>query len=137
MKGLKKESTHCSECGVEWLADKSNKVAKRAICHQCFPIVTQKYYQRYHKREEVPRYIKYADYKIENRRADNRALSKKMMGYQKREEWQEAIRLRFEEIRNDTGLWDFICRDMEIYKKRVKGKKTIKQLTIDNYDEQI
>lgn len=130
---LKKESTHCSDCGVEWLADKSNKQKKRALCKVCFLKHSRSYQKEYNKTNEMPIYVKYSDYKMDNRRAENRELSKRMMSYERREEWQEAIRLRLEEIIQDTGLWEFICRDMEKYKKRKKHIQT-KHTTIDNYE---
>lgn len=125
-------STHCVRCGESF--DVVEKKKKRALCVPCYKIDTREYQQQHKKHVEVPIYTRYKEFKVENRQAENRALAKRLMEMETRSEWQEAIRMRLEEIIADGPLWEFICRDMEVYKKRKKHKTTYKTEKFEDYE---
>ena len=126
-------STHCVKCGLSFEVVEKKK--KRALCVPCFKISVKEYQQQHNKRVEVPIYTKYQEYKVENRMDENLALSKRLLAMNDRAEWKEAIRLRLEEIIADKGLWDFICRDMEVYKKRKIHKTKYEKQNLEDYEQ--
>lgn len=131
---IKKEmSTHCVKCGKSF--EEVEKKRKRALCIPCYKIAAYEYNKQNKKLVEVPIYTKYEKFKVENRKAENRALSKRLMGMSDRDEWKKAISERLDQIIADKPLWEFICRDMENYKKRIKKQPIIKQTKLEDYEQ--
>lgn len=131
---IKKEiSTHCVKCGKSF--EEVEKKKKRALCIPCYKIDAYEYNKRNKKLVDVPIYTRYQQFKVDNRREENRALSKRLMGMRDRDEWKKAIAERLDEIIADKPLWEFICRDMEVYKKRIKVQTPTKHIKLEDYEQ--
>ena len=108
---LKKVSTHCIECGVEWLPDLSNKQSRRAICIPCFKKESRESQQVYRVPIEMHRRNRFAEFKQQNRRKHWEKLSKELSNIKDRDEWRELFNIRFNEILSNDLLWEYIRTD--------------------------
>ena len=114
---VKECSTHCNRCGIEWLADMSNKANKRALCHPCLKV---EYYERKEaeqKKTRINREITLVDkkkpYTFKNRKPFWDEIRVKLRGIEKRADWLAFIRLQMDRIIDDKQLMDYI-NDTEI-----------------------
>lgn len=116
----KKElSKQCGKCGVEWNEDLSNKQPKRALCKECFIIESE-------ERKEILKNIvykrgenrmqKYRQFKISNRSHIYSDVNKRLKPLKRLEDIREFMRIRFDELLEDTALWDYI-NDTDIENK--------------------
>jgi hypothetical protein len=108
----KKElSKCCSKCGVEWLADFSNKIKKRALCLECMKVEHKERKEQYKHtivRRGQNRHEKYKPFKIENRKHIHKAVNLELKKLKDRTEIREFLRKRFDELLADTALWDYL-----------------------------
>lgn len=110
--GLKKLSTSCRDCGVEWLEDLSNKVPKRALCWECKLKWDSEYQSKFKEKAKltagVSKRVKKDPYKMKNRTPFWQELRTKLKGMKSRKEWLPFIQNRLEEIINDKQLMDYL-----------------------------
>jgi hypothetical protein len=102
---MKKESTHCKECGVEF--DGTNKFRARALCIPCGTIEQKKQAIKALKPKDEYRSVKYNEFMIENRSKYYSSLlaEKKKLS---REEHKQWIKNKLNEIMQNKKLWEFI-----------------------------
>ena len=133
MRSLKKQSTHCSECGVEF--DGTNKFYKRALCIPCGTIAQKKYSQNKRKPKEEHRHVKYNEFKAENRNDYYSTILAETKGMD-RDEHREWITNKLNEILQNTKLWEYISTQETNMKAkqsyRKKKSKSSKNL-LENY----
>ena len=105
MASMKKESTHCKECGVEF--DGTNKFNKRALCIPCGLIDQRRTAQKALKPKEEYRANKYNEFMLANRSKYYSSLlaEKKGMTHDEHKEW---VANKFNEILQNQKLWDYI-----------------------------
>lgn len=111
--GYKKEkSTNCSECGVEWELDYSNKHNKRALCISCHKKEAKVYREKYKKDgkgKKVYRSLEhYQPFKLSNRIGIWREVAKRGKALKTIEEIREFTKKRFDEILEDIELMNYI-----------------------------
>ncbi len=107
----KKElSKCCSKCGVEWLADFSNKTPKRALCLECKVEVNKEYSIKNNlgRKRLYNRMEKKSSYTFKNRNPFWQTLRIKLRMMKNREEWLAFIKQRMDEILEDKVLMDYI-----------------------------
>ena len=113
----KKLSTNCSRCGVEWLADMSNKVIKRAVCYPCLKVEYEERKEAEQKKVRINREVtlveKKKPYTFKNRKPFWDEVRTNLKGMKTRAEWLPYIRLQMDRILNDTQLMDYL-NDTEI-----------------------
>lgn len=103
MKSLKKESTHCRDCGVEF--NGVNKAHRRALCVEC--LKNEQRSRAVNKPKEEQRHIKYKEFKFENRTDYYSALLAETKGMD-RDEHRAWMNNKFNEILQNKRLWEFI-----------------------------
>lgn len=112
-------SKSCKVCGIEWLEDWSNKYPKRALCRPCQKIEYEENKEKYKNapyKRGLNRHEKYQPFKIENRKHIHKAVNLELRGLTDRKDVREFLRKRFDELLNDTALWDYI-NDTDILDK--------------------
>jgi len=118
--GYKKESSKCCvKCGIEWLADLSNKIKKRALCLECMKVEYEERKEQYNKnkfKRGQNRHDKYKPFKISNRKHIHKAVNLELRGLNDRTEIREFLRKRFDELLEDKALWNYI-NDTDIENK--------------------
>jgi hypothetical protein len=112
-KSLRELSKKCGECGVEWLADLSNKQRGRALCKECYQTELENRCKRdREKRAEVSaalhRINLYKDYKMENRNRFWRDINKEIKALKTREEARAFISKQMDRILADDNLMKYI-----------------------------
>jgi hypothetical protein len=115
----KKElSKCCVKCGVEWLADFSNKTPKRALCLECKREYDKEYSAKDAKTRKrlYNRMEKGKAFKIENRKHIHKAVNLELRKLKDRTEIREFLRKRFDELLEDKALWDYI-NDTDVLNK--------------------
>jgi hypothetical protein len=132
MASMKKESTHCKECGVEF--DGTNKFRLRALCKPCGAIDQKRTAQKALKPKEEYRANKYNEFMLVNRNKYYSALLAEKKGMS-REQHKEWVTNKFNEILQNKKLWDYI-RTQENFPK--KGNYQNKKLAssknlLENY----
>ena len=115
---MKKKSTHCRDCGVEFAG--TNKFNKRALCIECARIEVRNNTKR--KPKEEYRHIKYEEFKIENRSDYYSAILAETKGME-REEHLVWIRNKFNEIMQNTKLWEYITTQDSYAKQKRNYQK--------------
>ena len=108
MRSLKKQSTHCSECGVEF--DGTNKFYKRALCIPCGTISQKKYSQNKRKPKEEHRHVKYNEFKADKERGkkisiSNKGISKAHKGKLFTEEHKAKIKAKRGHLLGRKNTW--------------------------------
>lgn len=108
-------SNSCVRCGVEWLADRSNKVKKRAICFECKAEEQSKINEKQREKNKMTVTLveKKRPYTFKNRKPVWDAVRTEIKGMKNRSEWLPFIQNRMQEILNDKQLMDYI-NDTEI-----------------------
>ena len=111
---IKKElSKCCTNCGVEWLEDFSNKQPKRAKCLECYDIelFERNANQRKSNKENkngLNRLELYENYKYSNRKPFWTSINKQIKLLKNREEAKEFISKQMDRILADKTLMDYI-----------------------------
>jgi hypothetical protein len=106
----KKEATECKKCGVE--LTKENKKPKRAICLDCYSIESKENNKK--ERENRPDYYEiYSDLTVPNRRHIHIQVNNRLKQCVTKEQRKEFFEERFNEIKNDKLLWQYINRNTQ------------------------
>lgn len=115
----KKElSKCCVKCGVEWLADFSNKTPKRALCFECKSVYDKEYSIRSNanKKRLYNRTKKGKSFKVENRKTIWKEVNNEIKSLKTRQEWLPFIQNKMIEILNNKELMDYI-NDTDVLNK--------------------
>ena len=128
---MKKKSTHCKECGVEF--DGTNKFNARALCKPCGLIDQRRTAQKALKPKEEYRANKYNEFMLENRNKYYSALLAETKGMN-RDKHREWVANKFNEILQNEKLWDYIrtqeyCKQKSYQKKKLASSKNL----LENY----
>ena len=119
MASLKKVSTHCKNCGIEWNEDMSNKFPRRALCYPCKKkwqdSVNEIEKERRKNNGVVRLATKKTPYTFRYRKDFWLELRTKLKTMKTREEWLPFIQKRMDEIIEDTQLMDYL-NDTQIAK---------------------
>lgn len=123
---IKKElSKSCTDCGVLWLKDLSNKKSKRALCKECYSIELKKTCKaQKDKRAEIGAGLKrtelYKNYKVENRTEFWKAINKQIKPLKDRTEIRAFISKQMDRILADETLMDYINLTEIVEKNKTK-----------------
>jgi hypothetical protein len=129
---MKKKSTHCKECGVEF--DGTNKFNARALCKPCGLIDQRRTAQKALKPKEEYRANKYNEFMLVNRNKYYSALLAEVKGMS-REQHKEWVANKFNEILQNKKLWEYIStqetfpRKSNYQKKKLASSKNL----LENY----
>jgi len=132
MASMKKESTHCKECGVEF--DGTNKFRLRALCKPCGAIDQKRTAAKQLKPKEEYRANKYNEFMLVNRNKYYSALLAEVKGMS-RENHKEWVANKFNEILQNKKLWEYIAtqetfpRKSNYQKKKLASSKNL----LENY----
>jgi 16S rRNA C967 or C1407 C5-methylase (RsmB/RsmF family) len=132
MASMKKESTHCKECGVEF--DGTNKFRLRALCKPCGAIDQKRTSAKQLKPKEEYRANKYNEFMLVNRNKYYSALLAEVKGMS-RENHKEWVANKFNEILQNKKLWEYIAtqetfpRKSNYQKKKLASSKNL----LENY----
>lgn len=141
MRYIKKVSESCKDCGVSFdVSPRYNH--KRALCGPCYHIKARESNLKHSppKAEEDKMYVKYKEYIEINREPVHKARAKVLKKMKEREEWLEYFKVRWQEIRNETLLWEWLTREMTEYhkarKERVEKSDSYETKTFEEFDKE-
>jgi hypothetical protein len=122
--GMKKLSTHCNKCGVEWLPDLSNKKPKRSVCLECARKEQRDLQQKQRLPTELHRRNRFSEYTKQKRQPYYSKINKELLEIKDRNEWRKYFDTKFNEIINNKILWEYIRTDwLEDTRKQYKKIK--------------
>ena len=134
MRYIKKVADNCKNCSVSF-KDSPRYTNKRALCIPCFKKEASER-RLENKKNNTPVYDKYRQFMKLNREPIHRQRAKMLKGIKEREQWLEFFKVRWEEIKSDQLLWEWLNRDTELFvrtKDRIKQSTYIKT-TYDDYE---
>jgi hypothetical protein len=133
MRSMKKASTHCKECGVEF--DGTNKFKARALCKSCGKIEQKKSAQKALLPKEEYCRNKYNEFLIENRSEYYSALLAETKGMD-RDEHRIWLGNKLNEIMQNKKLWEYISTrttSMQAKQNYRKKKLASSKNLLENY----
>ncbi len=141
MRYIKKVAENCKKCGVSF-SEEPRYNHKRALCGPCYHIVAKECNLKHAppKQEEEKMYVKYKQYIEINREPVHKARAKKLRGMKERQEWLDYFKIRWEEIKAEKPLWEWVTREMTEYhkarKERVAGGNYHRE-TFEEFENEI